>query len=462
MPRALVVTYPWLPLFNGGVKHVATLSRQLPVAGWEPLILTRPWDDALEPDAVELGLSAQPIDATPALKFAAQLPTTRAVDAARENRWLQWHARVTAERDAHAPLSGHALVRRALTAAYPLYGHYPDRHRGWEAAAVQAGLLAVRQYGVSAVLSICPTSTAHIVGGEIARRSGIPWVVLFADLAAFYAGPDDGRTWRARQLHLALARRWLKGAARSACVTPRMVEYVRETYGIEGDTVALPFDLDERKVAPHRVAGTPLRLVHTGRVRPGADRLDLLLDALDRCVAARPVSSRAIRVEFVGTGCDEWIATKMHGRPCAAVVVLTPMLAPNEAIRVQRESDVLLLLATATTAADARGGYQHGLGTAFEYLNAGRPIVAVGADSGDVVGRLLSETRAGSVADTSEALAALVSAYSEELAESGRIAFAPDEAAIARYGAPEQAKRLAALLDAASAERFGSWQRARR
>ena len=36
-----------------------------------------------------------------------------------------------------------------------------------------------------------------------------------------------------------------------------------------------------------------------------------------------------------------------------------------------------------------------------------------------------------------------------------------DDALIARYGAPEQAKRLGALLDAASAERFGSWQRAR-
>ncbi len=462
MPRALVVTYPWLPLFNGGVKNVATLSRQLPVAGWEPLILTRPWDDAQEPDALKLGLTAQPIDATPALKFAAQLPTTRATDAARENRWLQWHARLTAERDAHAPLSGHALVRRALTEAYPLYGHYPDDHRGWEVAAVQAGMLAVRQYGVSAVLSICPTSTAHIVGGEIARRSGIPWVVLFADLALFYAGPGDGRTWRARQLHLALARRWLTGAARSACVTPRMVEYVRETYGIEGDVVALSFDPDERKVAPHRIEGVPLRFVHTGKVRPEADRLDVLLDALDRCVAAHSAPAREVRVEFVGSGCDEWIRTTMNGRPCAQMVVLTPMVAPNEAIRIQRESDVLLLLAPAATTAEAVGGHQHGLGTALEYLNAGRPIVAVGADSGDVVGRLLSETRAGAVADTSDSLAALIRAYSEELTESGRIAFAPDDAAIARYGAPEQAKRLAALLDAASAERFGSWQRARR
>ena len=39
--------------------------------------------------------------------------------------------------------------------------------------------------------------------------------------------------------------------------------------------------------------------------------------------------------------------------------------------------------------------------------------------------------------------------------------FHGDEVAIARDGAPEQAKRLGALLDAASAARFGSWQRAR-
>ena len=462
MPRALVVTYPWLPLFSGGVKHVATLSRFLPAAGWEPLILTRDWSEAPAPDDADVGLITQPIDATPSLKHAATLPTVRASYAARDNRWLRGHARLSAERDAHAPLSAHAIARRSLAATYPLYGHYPDPHRGWEVPAVQAGLVAVRQYGVSAVLSVCPTATAHIVGGEIARRAGIPWVVLFTDLAAFYAGPGDGRSWRERQLHLRLARHWLKGASRSACVTPRMTEYVRDTYGIEGDVVVMPFDPDERKVAPHRQPGAPLRLVHTGAIRPDDDRPGLLFDALDLYIRASAAAKPSIVVELVGSGCDEFLLAALSGRPCATIVHVTPMVAPAEAVRLQRESDVLLLFPPAPSAARVRGGMQRGLGSLFEYLNAGRPIVAVGADAGDDLRRLLAETRAGDVADDAGSLAAVLARYVEELSEAGSIAFTPDEAAIARYGAPEQAKRLGALLDAASAERFGSWQRARR
>ena len=60
-----------------------------------------------------------------------------------------------------------------------------------------------------------------------------------------------------------------------------------------------------------------------------------------------------------------------------------------------------------------------------------------------------------------EALLAILRRYLAELRDTGVIAFSGDEAAIARYGAPEQAKRLGALLDSASAERFGSWQRAK-
>ena len=205
-----------------------------------------------------------------------------------------------------------------------------------------------------------------------------------------------------------------------------------------------------------------MRLVHTGAIRPDDDGPGLLFDALDVCIAASSVAKTSIVVELVGSGCDEFLMAKLNGRPCAAMVHVTPMVAPAEAVRLQRESDVLLLFPPAPSAARVDGGMQRGLGSLVEYLNAGRPIVAASADAGDDVRRLLAETRAGDVADGAGSLAAMLARYVEELSGAGSIAFAPDEAAIGRYGAPEQAKRLGALLDAASAERFGSWQRARR
>ena len=105
MPRALVVTYPWLPMFNVGVKHVANLCRYLPLAGWEPHILTKDWSERRAPEDAFWGMTTPPLDASPSLKLAAALPVVRASYGLRENRWLRWHARFNAERESQGPLA---------------------------------------------------------------------------------------------------------------------------------------------------------------------------------------------------------------------------------------------------------------------------------------------------------------------------------------------------------------------
>lgn len=258
-----------------------------------------------------------------------------------------------------------------------------------------------------------------------------------------------------------MAKRWLKGASRSACTSPQMVEYVLDAHGVSGDVVVVPFDPDERKVAPHRTPGSPLRIVHTGSIHPNDERPELLLDALDVLVASDPGARAEITVDFVGSGCEEWLTDTVRGRPCEQMVRLVPRVSPAEAVRMQRESDVLLTFSRRSPRARAAGGTLSYPCTVFEHWNAGRPTIAVATDPGGFVSRLLAETKAGESADDAPALVAILQRLLSELRETGSIAFSGDDVAIARYGAPEQAKRLGALLDSASAERFGSWQRAR-
>ncbi len=461
MPRALVVTYPWLPMFSVGVKHVANLCRYLPAAGWEPHILTKDWSEGSAPEDVYLGMTSQPIDESPSLKHAATLPVVRAPYALRDNKWLRRQAHLEAELEAHRGSRLQALERHALRAAYPSFGHFPDMHRGWVEPAVAAGLSAVRQYGIGAIVSVCPPASSHLVGGEIARRAGIPWVVLFSELAEFYQGPGDGRSRREGWKHRAIARRWLEGASRCACVSPGMVDYVRDTYDITGDVVVVPFDPEERRVAPHRVTGAPMRIVHVGSLHPDDQRPELLLDALDQLIELDAVGMDALSVTLVGSRCDAWLAERVHARPCAPMIRIVEYVTPAEAVRMQREADVLLTFDHESAIARAAGGTLHYPSTLFEHWNASRPTVAIGADPGAFVGKLLTETNAGQTAEDAPSLSAVLLDFLEELRTTGEIAFRGDESAIARYSAPEQAKRLASLLDGASAERFGSWQRAR-
>jgi hypothetical protein len=460
MPRVLVVTYPWLPLFNAGVKHVANLCRYLPGAGWEPHLLTKDWSEGSAPEDAWLGISDQPLDASPALKNAVTLPVVRAPYALRDNKWLRREAQLEPEPGVRRRFIPKGVRQRALQSASPFYGHYPDMHRGWVEPAVAAGLVAVRQYGITAVLSVCPPASAHLVGGEIARRAGIAWVPLFADLSTFYQGPGDGRTRADRFKHGVLNRRWLEGASRAACVSPSMCDYVRETYGITGEVVVVPYDPEERRVAPHREVDAPLRVVHTGSVAPEYDRPEILFDALDLLLGTDSVNVDAIRVDLVGSRSEAALEELLRDRPSAPMVRLVETVAPSEAVRMQREADLLLMFGREDAVTRATGKQLTYPARIFEYLNAMRPTIAITADPSGFVGRLLSETNAGQTAADAPSLSAVLLDNLTELRARGQIAFRGDESAIARYGAQEQAKRLAALLDAANSERFGSWQRA--
>jgi hypothetical protein len=283
---------------------------------------------------------------------------------------------------------------------------------------------------------------------------------LFADLSVFYQGPGDGRTWRERRKQKTLNRQWLKGASRAACTSPGMSEYVCDTFGIDGELVVAPYDPEERRVPPHRAPDAPLRVVHTGGLRPDVDHPAVLFDALDQLLASGSLDVDALRVDLVGSGCETELADLLRGRTCASMVQIVDYVSPSEAVRMQREADVLLLFARSDAIAEATGVALTYPSKIFEYLNALRPTIALAADPSGFVGRLLSETNGGQTAEDAPSLSAVLLDYVTELRERGRIAFRGDETAIARYGAQEQAKRLASLLDAASAERFGSWQRA--
>ncbi|MDQ2665252.1 MAG: hypothetical protein M3Z05_04510 [Gemmatimonadota bacterium] len=460
MPRVLVVTYQWLPMFSAGVKHVANLCRFLPAAGWEPIILTKDWSEGAAPEDAALGMTPPPPEGSFALKHAATLAAVRAPYALRDNKWLRRQAHLETEHQAGRGSSMQALERQALRAAYPSFGHYPDMQRGWVEPAVEAGLGAVRQFGIGAVVSVCPPASSHLVGEEIARRAGIPWVVLFSDLAEFYEGPGDGRSRREQWKHRTIARRWLHGASRAACVSPRMVDYVRDTYDVEGDVVYASFDPEERRVAPHRAPGAPMHIVHVGSLSPTCQQPQVLLDALDQMLALDAVGTESLSVTLVGSGCDPWLAEQIDGRPCASLVRVMDQVSVVDAARMLREADVLLAFNCDDPAARAVGGALSHPAQLFEQWHAARPTVAVGADSGGFIGKLLTESNAGQTAEDAPSLSAVLLGYLEELGTNGAIAFRGDESVIARYSAPEQAKRLALLLDAASAERFGSWQRA--
>ncbi len=445
LKRLLVVNYHFLPVHNVGVKQFADYCRHLPEAGWRPTVLTRDWDAGMAEEDAGWGLSY-----VPELRGEAG-PETRVVTApyARpRGALLRLHERLVRASGPGAPAARRALLaplRMGLSAGWPLFGRYPDRFTGWIDGAVEAGARVVREEGVDAILSHCPPETNHLVASRLAKRFGLPWVAYFGDLFNFYVGPGDWHgTPRRRALVRAMHRRWLAPAGRALAVSPRMVRLLEEEYGVPGEVVVVGYDERDFAGAPPPRDDGRLRITHAGSVYPGDQRPEMLFDALDRVIAAEPAAAEELEVVLVGSKCEDRLREMVAGRPCGGVCRILPKVPPAEAVRLQRTSDVLLLLNL--TAEQTREGTLSYPSKVFEYFAARRPVLAFPGD-GDWVDALVRDTGGGVVADTVDELARTLGGWHAAWRAGDGIPYAPRAERIEAFSRRRQAARIGSALD---------------
>jgi len=456
MRRVLIVTYPFFPFYHVGVKRVAKLCKYLPRFGWEPIVLTKDWDRDLAPEDAFFPPFREPERQR---DIGFDLEVRRAAYASRDNRALRWHRRLQAV-PARSPLAlrvAAAAARKALSLAYPLFGDFPDRYAGWLPAAAAEGAAAVRDRDVAAIVSICPPVSAHVAASRIASATGIPWVAMFDDLFGFHVGPrgPHGSTFRRRQA-LAHHRRWLRRAAGVTAITPAMLSYLKDVYGQDGELVAVGFDPDEGTravgLAGAQVPARPrMRIVYTGSVYLADYRPQLFFEAVDRLCLQAPRWADRLEVCFAGTRCDAELRDMVKGRPAERVYRFVERLSAADAIELQRSADALLLF-NVTNAAAASGTLSFPAKT-WEYLDAGRPIVAVPSDVGRFGDEVLARTRAGVALSSVEEIVELLDRWLNEWARTGTVPYGGDRNVIAEYGQPRQVGTLARLLDRVTSDR---------
>ncbi len=254
----------------------------------------------------------------------------------------------------------------------------PDGSVLWNLTSIRAALRIVRREGIDVVLTTSPPGSVHLVGAAVRRRTSARWV---ADLRDALVG-------------FAHRRREIRGEHRLArLVATRADAVVAATAGIADEMRAVEPGLDVQVVENgadfdefdglEYTAGDRFRITHAGnffgRRSPRAFLEALRL--LDDDVLARFVGGLPVRDA-------EWVESSGLGGRVEAI----PFVPRGEALALERDSEALLLL---IPEADGRG---RAVLTAkvFEYLAAGRPILAVVPPDG-LAAELVRETGAGVV-----------------------------------------------------------------
>lgn len=407
--RLLLIAYHFPPIRgSSGVQRTLQFARHLPAHGWEPLVVS------VHPRAYP----AVGDDLMAAVPHGMPVARAFAMDSAR-----------------HLAVRGRYLGCTA----------FPDRWVTWWPGGVAACLRLIRRYRPQAVWSTFPVATAHLIGLTVRRLTGLPWIAEFRDpmvQAVHRLGPAADTVWR--RFEGAVVRR----ASRCVFATPGMRhDYAARYPGhdaaswtvIENGYDEGVFAEAERSggAAASRLDGV-VRLVHSGILYgEGRDPLPFFR-ALKEVAATRP---ERLEVVLRASGDAETHERLAADLGLSQIVNVAPAVGYGEAIREMLAADGLLVFQGAVFNKQIPA-------KVYEYLRAGRPILALTDPAGETA-RLLRGwdgvyfAREDSVPQIAHALGGLLDAVA-----AGRVPARPVEA-VRRLSREARTAELAAVLDAA-------------
>ena len=411
MSRAiLLVAYFYPPCRDTGALRPASMAKWLRRLGHRVIVLTT--------SAYGVGGDEEAVRTTDAQRWRARLHGRDRID-------------VLYDSDTYAgrphPLS-RLIVPEPLALAWAPFA----RHRA---------LRLHRERDFDCVITTSPPESAHGVGMALARR-GVPWVADVRDAWTFEPLRPEFPTAAQRRLDRRLERRWLAAADVVACVSAPAAEDLRARGIAEPLLIRNGWDPELAATDGHAPTGLldPARasLVYTGRFGSYGRDPRPLIAALARL--ARDDPGAAARLELVVAGpltAEE--ARLLATDVSPARIVAVGSLERERALALQREADALLLLTQPTRSQLLNIKL-------FEYLAAGRPILALAGDTeaGRVVEGIGGETvRADDVTAIAAALARLAAGGLE----------APAADAVAPFTYPAPAARMAEAVELAIARR---------
>ena len=451
--RLLLLCYFYPPLGGGGVHRALGFTRWLPRHGWDCTVVCAGPEDCWVKDETLAGQ-------IPPETEVIRVPGGSALSA-----WLGLVRGVTRVAGRSAPAAsgepGSAGRRSGLVfGGLRLLSDWmllPDSYAGWARRARRVAAARLERGDVTALLSSSPPDSVHLAALPLARRFGLPWVADFRDPwigLHFRRPPTAWHAARQRELErrvltgadlvLAASRTHADDLESDPDARPRRVAHLPNGYQPDATSTSPSAGGDGPRDPQH------FTLVYSGTLSLMPDA-EVLFEALHQVLAQRPEARRRIRVRLAGPFDTDYedraVALGLKG-----IVEFLGPIAHGEARALQRSADLLLLW-------KPRGYRTMVPGKTYEYLDAGRPIVAL-LEADDEAARLVR--RAGAVClppGDREALAAEIErrylAWKEGSGTAARTTAARPEW-LDEHTRPRLAARLAGLLDALVAPSGGA------
>jgi glycosyltransferase involved in cell wall biosynthesis len=419
MRRVLLIAFFYPPAPAVGGLRPAALAKYLPRFGWEAIVLT--------PRLQGVNRESKSVIETEYRDVLKDWKTRLHLDPERElhERFALPMARKPGSEPLHTRLL--SLATYALT--------YPDPYKGWIPFALAAVEQIRRKVEIDAIVTTSPPISCHLIGRQVKRMLGCPWIADFRDLWTQNLGIRSRRF-----LQTGLEKRTLKQADALVTVSAPWASRLQRGYpNTKICTITNGFDPDDY-CSPSRALTSEFSVTYTGQLYASQRNPTMLFEVVRDLIKEEAISASDVRIRFYGT-LEPWLPLLIKDYGLGQIVEVHGPIPREMALEHQRESQLLLVLPWSHPRETG-----HHSAKLFEYFAAARPILAVGGNRG-VLTQALEETRAGMHALSKEQLRDfLLSAYAD-YKECGRVSYYGDRKAIDKYSHPEMARSFAQILD---------------
>lgn len=423
LKRVLIITYYWPPSGGSGVQRWLKFAKYLPEAGWEPVIFTPENPDF---DLRDESLDKEVPKQLEVIKFPIWEP-------------YQLFSKVKGKSKTHPgrlmeQKEKGFLEKAAIWARANLL--IPDPRVFWVKPSVKFLTDLVKSGQFQAVITTGPPHSMHLIGRELKRKTGLPWIADFRDPWSQWEFLDTmPMISLVRKKHQQLEHSVLKEADAVLTISPTFQRDLEKlayrkinllTNGYDPADIPAGFSPKEKEAGK-------LHLVYSGII----DAIRNPIPLMEALKSEFQHGIEEVKWTFVGKVSeqvqafvkeDDWLSERIH---------FAGYVSHSEVFGFYAKADVLVLILTDTK--NAQGNIP---GKLFEYLATGIPVLALGDPEGDSA-KILKDAGVGQVIAHSDA--ASIKAQLRTLMDSSLKKVDPKD--LEKYSRQHLSHQLARSLD---------------
>jgi len=287
---------------------------------------------------------------------------------------------------------------------YPQFLAIPDRWSSWILSGVIGGWLMSKKHNPEIIWTTYPIASSHLIGFFLHKLTGLPWVADFRDPMTRENSQMNPSVFKCFRW---IETKTLESASYVVVTTSSLKKEFLQRYGNEyADKIkVIQNGFDEEKFAKieaslaknkeaniSREKNRPLRLVHSGYLYLAGRSPEYLFKAISELKKENIMSSEIMSLELRDPGYQEFeIYKKMiMDFDIEDIVKLLPAIPHEENIADILDAHALLLIQGSMFNRQIPA-------KAYEYIRAGKPVVALTDEEGDSA-KLLESLGVSSIA----------------------------------------------------------------